>query len=57
MITSMINTNCTKNVSDRTVAQSGLCCNMLPPEMSEALLEISMYVDTQVSQDRLENHH
>lgn len=57
MITSMINANCTKTFSDRTVAQSGLCRNMLPPEMSEALLEISMYVDTQGGQERLENHH
>jgi len=27
------------------------------PEMSAALLDISMYVGTQVSQERLENHH
>lgn len=53
----MINANCTKTPLIGPGAQSGLCCNMLPPEMSEALLEISMYVGTQRGQERLENHH
>lgn len=39
------------------MAQSGFVLHQLPPEMSEALLEISMYVSTQVDQERLENRH
>lgn len=58
MIAFVINVNCTKNIPDRTVAQSGTYYNMAapPPEVSEALLGISMCVGTRGGQERLENH-